>query len=50
VLGLSRALQLAEDTVARFHQVLGEDHPDTVLSVNNLAAALRALFFCDVIV
>ena len=32
-----------EDTLARRRRVLGEDHPDTLRSANNLAADLRAL-------
>ena len=34
---------LDEDTLARRRRVLGDDHPDTVISAHNLAADLRAL-------
>jgi Tetratricopeptide repeat len=34
--------QLDEDTLARRRRVLGDDHPDTLTSANNLAAGLRA--------
>jgi hypothetical protein len=37
------ARELDEDTVARYRRVLGDDHPDTRLSADNLAADLRAL-------
>jgi hypothetical protein len=37
------ARELDEDTLARRRRVLGEDHPDTLASANNLAAAFRAL-------
>ncbi|MBV9093445.1 MAG: tetratricopeptide repeat protein [Streptosporangiaceae bacterium] len=40
----SRAqVQLAEDTLARRRRVLGEDHPDTLASADNLAISLRAV-------
>jgi len=39
--------ELDEDTLARRRRVLGEDHPDTLLSANNLAADLRALSEAD---
>jgi len=35
--------ELDEDTLARRRRVLGEDHPDTLLSANNLAADLHNL-------
>ncbi|MGH3823264.1 MAG: tetratricopeptide repeat protein [Pseudonocardiaceae bacterium] len=35
--------RLNEDTLTRRRQVLGEDHPDTLLSANNLALDLHAL-------
>ena len=38
-----RARALDEDTLARRRQVLGDDHPDTLISANNLAADMRAL-------
>jgi len=37
------ARALHEDTLARIRRVLGDDHPDTRLSANNLAAVLRKL-------
>ena len=37
------ARELDEDTLARSRRVLGEDHPDTLNSANNLAIDLRAL-------
>ena len=37
------ARELDEDTLARRRRVLGEDHPDTLLSARNLAADLRNL-------
>jgi len=39
----AEARELDEDTLARKRRVLGEDHPDTLTSANNLAADLRAL-------
>ena len=36
-------VQLDEDTLARRRRVLTDDHPDTLISANNLAADLRAL-------
>jgi Tetratricopeptide repeat len=33
----------AEDTLTRRRRVLGEDHPDTLLSANEFAADLHAL-------
>jgi hypothetical protein len=36
------ACDLAQDTLDR-RRVLGEDHLDTLISVNNLGIALRAL-------
>jgi hypothetical protein len=36
------AARLNEDTLARRRRVLGEDHPDTLVSASNLAALLRA--------
>jgi hypothetical protein len=38
-----QARALDEDTLARRRRVLGHDHPDTLISANNLAADLRAL-------
>jgi hypothetical protein len=38
-----RARRLAADTLARRRRVLGDDHPDTLSSANNLARVLRAL-------
>jgi hypothetical protein len=37
------ALDLNQDTLDRARRVLGADHPDTLISANNLAAALRVL-------
>jgi hypothetical protein len=37
------ARELNEDTLARRRRILGEDHPDTLASANNLAIDLRAL-------
>jgi hypothetical protein len=37
------ACDLAQDTLDRRRRVLGEDHLDTLISVNNLGIALRAL-------
>jgi hypothetical protein len=37
------ARQLAEDTLSRSRQVLGEDHPDTLRLANDLAANLHGL-------
>ena len=39
----SRPATLDEDTLARRRRVLGDDHPDTLTSANNLAADLAAL-------
>ena len=39
----TRARHLAEDTLARRRRILGDDHPDTLSSANNLARVLRAL-------
>ncbi|MGH4010231.1 MAG: hypothetical protein ACRDTH_19085 [Pseudonocardiaceae bacterium] len=36
------AHDLNEDTLTRKRRMLGEDHPDTWISANNLAADLRA--------
>jgi len=38
-----RARQLHEDTLSHRRQVLGEEHPHTLLSADNLAADLRVL-------
>jgi hypothetical protein len=38
-----QARQLDEDTLARRRLVLGEDHPDTLASVGNLAFDLAKL-------
>jgi hypothetical protein len=38
-----RPATLHQDTLDRQRQVLGEDHPHTLLSTHNLAADLRAL-------
>ena len=38
-----QARALDEDTLARRRRVLGDDHPDTLTSANNVAADLRAL-------
>ena len=35
-------MQLDEDTLARRHRDLGEDHPDTLTAASNLAVSLRA--------
>ena len=35
-------VQLDEDTLARRRRDLGEDHPDTLASADNLAVSLRA--------
>jgi hypothetical protein len=40
---LQAARELCEDTLARRRRVLGEDHPDTLNSANNLAVDLRGL-------
>ena len=37
------ARELDEDTLARSRRVLGQDHPSTLTSANNLAADLRDL-------
>lgn len=37
------ARELDQDTLARRRRVLGESHPHTLISSNNLAADLRAL-------
>ena len=37
------ARTLNEDTLARFRRVLGEDHPDTLITANNLARNLQYL-------
>lgn len=37
------ARDLNEDTLARRRRVLGEDHPDTLTSADNLAVSPRAL-------
>jgi hypothetical protein len=37
------ARELDEDTLARRRRVLGEDHPDTLASANNLAMDLDEL-------
>ena len=37
------ARELDEDTLARSRRVLGEDHPSTLSSANNLAIDLRNL-------
>jgi hypothetical protein len=41
------ARELDKDTLARRRRVLGEDHPDTLISASNLAAYLRALGEAD---
>jgi Tetratricopeptide repeat len=41
--GVQAALDLNQDTLDRARRVLGADHPDTLISANNLAAALRVL-------
>jgi hypothetical protein len=38
-----QARTLAEDTLTRRRRVLGEDHPDTLTSANNLANVLHTL-------
>jgi Tetratricopeptide repeat len=38
-----QARALDEDTLARRRRVLGDNHPDTLTSVNNLAADLCAM-------
>jgi Tetratricopeptide repeat len=38
-----QALALDEQTLTRRQQVLGDDHPDTLASMNNLAATRHAL-------
>jgi hypothetical protein len=38
-----RARELVEGALARFRRVLGEDHPDTLTSADNLAEDLRQL-------
>lgn len=40
---VEEALALDEDTLDRRRRVLGEDHPDTLLSASNLAVDLRRL-------
>jgi hypothetical protein len=37
------ARELDQDTLARRRRVFGDDHPGTLTSTSNLAAALRAL-------
>ena len=39
----NRARELDEDTLRRRRRLLGEDHPDTLLSANNLAVDLHEL-------
>ncbi|WP_449336616.1 tetratricopeptide repeat protein, partial [Streptomyces cyaneofuscatus] len=39
---MGRAIPLYEVTLVQCEQVLGETHPDTLSSRNNLAAAYRA--------
>ena len=39
----AEARELDEDTLARCRRVLGEDHPDTLRSANNLAIDLTNL-------
>ena len=38
-----QARALDEDALSRRRRVLGDDHPETVASANNLASDLRAL-------
>jgi hypothetical protein len=40
---LQGARKLDEDTLARRRRILGNDHPDTLISASNLAADLYAL-------
>ena len=40
---MQAARDLAHDTLARKRQVLGEDHPSTLISAHNLATSLHAL-------
>jgi hypothetical protein len=40
---LEGARDLHEQTLAARRRVLGEDHPDTLISMNNLAAVRRQL-------
>jgi len=37
------ARDLDQDTLDRRRRILGEDHPDTLISANNLAADQHAL-------
>jgi hypothetical protein len=41
------ARELDQDILDRRHRVLGEDHPSTLTSANNLANDLRALGEAD---
>ena len=38
-----QALTLEEQTLTTYRRVLGENHPDTLTSMDNLAATLRDL-------
>jgi hypothetical protein len=40
---LQGARDLHEQTLAGYRRVLGDDHPDTITSMNNLAAVRREL-------
>ena len=40
---MQAARDLDQDTLDRRRRVLGDDHPDTLTSANNLAVDLRAL-------
>jgi hypothetical protein len=40
---MQAARDLSQDTLARHRRVLGDDHPNTLTSANNLALDLRAL-------
>jgi Tetratricopeptide repeat len=40
---IQAARDLDQDTLDRRRRVLGEDHPDTLLSADNLNADLRAM-------
>ena len=44
---MQAARDLDQDTLDRRRRVLGEDHPSTLVSANNLALDLRALGEAD---
>jgi hypothetical protein len=42
----TNARQLNEDTLARRRRILGDNHPDTLATANNLALVIAALRDC----